>query len=131
LKKPPVRFFSFGILCLLAAIGLRLVFFDISLTHLPASADEAQGVLQAKSMTRGEIPLLFTGAPYQFPFEAYLHAPLVSLMPRNAFGARYVAFLTSLDALLAFLRTARHLSFIPSWPIPLLLLFPSAYWPLH
>ena len=114
---------------ILVAVGLRLTFFTVSITHLPASADEAQGVLTSKNIARGELPLLITGSPYQFPIESYLLNPLVHFMPRNAFGARYIAVLTGLMALIGFLGIGRLLSFpCQNWPGILLLLFPSAYW---
>jgi hypothetical protein len=114
---------------LLAGLVLRLSFFGVSLVELPTSADEAQVVLQAKNITCGEIPLLFSGAPYQFPVEAYLLAPLVPFMPRNAFGARYLSVLLNFFSLFIFIYLARLI--FPrrqTWPAFLLLLFPSTYW---
>ncbi len=120
---------SLSLLAVLTAIGLRLAFFNTGLTHLPTSADEAQVVLQAKNISRGEVPLLFTGAPYQFPVESYLYTPLEGLMPRNAFGARYGAVLLNLISLFFLLVIFRlTFSFRPAWPGVLLLLIPSSYW---
>jgi hypothetical protein len=114
---------------ILAALVFRLIFFGISLEALPASADEANGVLAAKNISRGEFPLLITGSPYQFPIESYFLTPLVSFLPRNSFGARYAAVLTGLLALAGFLMIYRsQFSLRRSWPGFLLLLFPSAYW---
>jgi hypothetical protein len=116
-------------LVLLVAAGLRLTFLAVSITHMPASADEAQGVLTSQNIARGELPLLITGSPYQFPIESYLLNPLVRFMPRNAFGARYIAVLTGLMALTGFLAIGYRLSSPrQNWPGILWLLFPSAYW---
>ena len=129
MKNRSDRFFFLSILVILLALGLRLIFFNISITHLPASADEAQGVLTAKNIARGELPLLSTGSPYQFPIESYLFTPLVHFMPRNAFGARYIAVLTGIISLICFLLICRCLFPLhQTWPSLLLLLFPSAYW---
>ena len=122
-------FFFLAFSLLAVALAVRLLFFGISLKALPASADEAHGVLTAKNISRGELPLLITGSPYQFPIESYLLNPLVHFLPRNAFGARYIAVLTGLISLIGFLLICRRLpSFRRSWPCFLLLLFPSAYW---
>lgn len=129
MKTHPNRLLLVGFVILLISFGLRLTFFYISTTHLSASSDEAQGVLTAKNIARGELPLLFTGSPYQFPIESYFLNPLVHFMPRNAFGARYIAVLTGLMALIGFLGIGRRLSFLrQNWPGIILLLFPSAYW---
>ena len=129
MKTRSNRILFLSLIVLLVAVGLRLTFFAVSITHLPASADEAQGVLTSKSIARGELPLLITGSPYQFPIESYFLNPLVHFMPRNAFGARYIAVLSGLMALIGFLVIGRHLSFPrQNWPGILLLLFPSAYW---
>lgn len=122
-------FFFLSLIILTAALAVRLVFFGISLNALPASADEANGVLTAKNIARGELPLLITGSPYQFPIEAYLLNPLVHFLPRNAFGARYIAVLTGLIALTGFWLIGLSLPSLRwAWPCFLLLLFPSAYW---
>jgi hypothetical protein len=122
-------FFYLGLALLTAALAWRLIFFGISLNALPASADEANGVLAAKNMARGDFPLLITGSPYQFPIESYLLNPLVQVLPRNAFGARYVAVLTGFISLGGFLLIFLFWpSFRRAWPGFLLLLFPSAYW---
>ena len=95
-------FLAFSILTI--ALAVRLLFFGISLKALPASADEAHGVLTAKNISRGELPLLITGSPYQFPIESYLLNPLVHFLPRNApFRGRYIAVLTGLISLIGFL----------------------------
>ncbi|HMK66372.1 MAG TPA: hypothetical protein VK564_11290, partial [Thermodesulfobacteriota bacterium] len=114
---------------IIAGLILRLIFFGISLEVLPASADEANGVLTAKNISQGEFPLLITGSPYQFPLESYFLTPLVSFLPRNSFGARYAAVLTGLLAIAGFMLVYRLLFPLRrSWPGFLLLLFPSAYW---
>ena len=129
LRNRSNRIYFLSLLVILVAVGLRLTFFKISITYLPASADEAQGVLTSKNITRGELPLLITGSPYQFPIESYLLNPLVHFMPRNAFGARYIAVFTGLMALIGFLGIVRRLSSPrQNWPGIVLLLFPSAYW---
>lgn len=110
------------------AVVLRLVFIGVSLNHLPPTADEAIVALMAKDIAHGHFPLLFTGQPRLFPVESYLMAPLVDLLPRNAFGARYQMLLQGilcLAGLLLIVRTA----YAPGrrWPAALLILFPSAY----
>jgi hypothetical protein len=110
------------------AILLRGLFAWTSLAHLPATSDEASSVLLAKMIFRGLRPLLFVGQPYQFPVEAYLMAPFVEWLPRNAFGARYQTLLfgfLSLLGLLLIVRTAFPKGL--RWPAGLLVLFPSGY----
>jgi len=62
----------------------------VSLGHMPATSDESNAALMAKEIAAGQRPLLIFGQPYQFPLDSYLQAPLVRLMPRNAWGARYL-----------------------------------------
>lgn len=100
----------------------------VSVEHVPVTADEAITVLQAKGVCRGELPLLVLAQPYQFPVEAYLSAPGVGLVPRNTWGARYVSFIQGLlgfGLLLLLVRRAGPLRL--TWPIMLLVMFPSAY----
>lgn len=113
---------------LAVAMLLRLFFMSTSLMHLPATSDEASLALLAKMIWNGAFPLLFMGQPYQFPIEAYVMAPLVEWMPRNAFGVRYQAFLLGLVSIFGFLAIVR--AALPSgsrWPAALIVLFPSAY----
>ncbi|MGW8195423.1 MAG: discoidin domain-containing protein [Desulforhopalus sp.] len=117
-----------GLLLLAIALFLRLFFMWTSLIHLPATSDEASLALLAKMIWKGDLPLLFTGQPYQFPIEAYVMAPLIEWLPRNAFGVRYQTFLLGLASVFGFLAIIRAV--FPSgarWPAVLLVLFPSAY----
>jgi hypothetical protein len=110
------------------ALILRLTLAWVSLKNLPATSDEASSVLLAKMIFHGQFPLLFIGQPYQFPVEAYLMAPFVEWLPRNAFGARYQAFILGLLSVVGFLLITRA-GFAKGarWPAALLILFPSAY----
>ncbi len=110
------------------ALVLRLTFAWVSVTHLPATSDEASQVLLAKMISRGQFPLLFIGQPYLFPFETYSMAPFVEWLPRTAFGARYQTFALGLLSVLGFLLITRA-AFARGmrWPVALLILFPSAY----
>ncbi len=122
------RFVILGIL--VGALVLRGTFFWISVSSLPASVDEASAVLQAKRiLNHVELPILFPGQPYLFPFESYLLAPLVNKMPRNALGARYIGFLLGLMTLFTLLILFYRLGSTKKvWPGVLLCLFPSSYW---
>ncbi len=115
---------------LIAALILRCTLFVISISRVPASVDEASAVLQAKKiLNHSELPVLFPGQPYLFPIESYLLAPLVNTLPRNALGARYMAFLLGLITLFVFLILLSRQGLIKKgWPAMLLLLFPSSYW---
>ncbi|MCB2184992.1 MAG: hypothetical protein KQJ78_01145 [Deltaproteobacteria bacterium] len=113
---------------LAAAVALRLGFMAVSLAGLPATTDEAMLVLQAKQVAQGARPLLFLAQPYSFPLEAYLHAPLVGVMPRNAFGARYWEFLLGLASLAGLWWFVRRWGpWREVWPAAVLILFPSTY----
>ena len=70
------------------AIYIRWRFFQTSTLYLAATADEILSVFIARDIASGARPLLFWGAPYQFPLESYLLAPFVHLLPSNAYGAR-------------------------------------------
>lgn len=118
-----------AVAAVLLAVLLRLLFFTVSIGHVPPSADECANVLMAKHIAQGERPLLFWGQPYQFPLEAYLLSGLVRWMPRTAFGARYLHFVLSILSLAALLLALRQTAGPgTAWPAALLLLFPSAYW---
>ncbi|HBA84284.1 MAG TPA: hypothetical protein DCZ95_09350 [Verrucomicrobia bacterium] len=110
------------------AVALRVMIFWVSSTHIPAFDDECKIALQAKQIARGELSLLILASPYLFPLDAYLMAPIVNLLPRNAFGARAMAFgfglLTVVLSLLVLRRWGRWREV---WPGALLILFPSAY----
>ena len=139
---------SYLILCallFLAGIGLRLTFFAVSVSHLPASADESITVLQAKGIVengnaisfqakqyprgiRGRFPLLFMAEPYMFPIESYAAAPFVKWLPRNALGARIIPFAMGiLTAFCSVMILLRRLGRSTTWTGLLLILFPSAY----
>ncbi len=115
-------------LFLLAAVGIRFAVAKAGLDHLPVTTDEAIVVLMAKQILQGELPLVAMAQPYQFPLESYLMAPLVELMPRNAFGARFLSFLAGGLTLALLMGIAWKLA--PEgrrWPMAALILFPSAY----
>ncbi|PTN36506.1 hypothetical protein [Desulfonatronum sp. SC1] len=113
---------------LLAAVGIRFAVAKAGLDHLPVTTDEAIVVLMAKQILQGELPLVAMAQPYQFPLESYLMAPFVELMPRNAFGARFLSFIAGGLTLGLLLGIAWKLA--PAgrrWPMAALILFPSAY----
>ncbi len=116
-------------LLVIAAIGLRLVFFVVSCIHVPPTGDEGILMLQAKHIWQtGEMPLLFWAQPYTFPLESYLNAPLTGILPNDAFGARFLFWAWGLLALVLALLIMRKLgSLRETWPGHLLLLFPSVY----
>ena len=110
------------------AIGLRLAFFAISVTHVPPTGDEALFTLDARRILHGHFPLVLTGTPYQFPFEAYLKAPFHNLLPTNALGARTIPLILSLLTIgLGLLVLRRQGPLRDTWPGVALMLFPSAY----
>lgn len=78
---------------LLLGLILRALFFWVGAQHIPPSSDEALTILIAQAIRGGEMPLLFWGAPYQFPLESYLIAPFTSFLPPNAIGARTILLL--------------------------------------
>lgn len=117
-----------GTIVLLAALAIRCFMLSASLAHIPVTADEAITVLQAKRVVEGQWPLLVYAQPYQFPVEAYLSAPLVQWAPRTTLGARYVAFFEGFLTLFLLALIARRTgSFRDTWPMLLLIMFPSAY----
>ena len=113
----------------LIALGLRLAFFNISITHVPESSDESLSILQARMIIEeGRLPLLVLANPYQFPIESYLHTPFIKILPRTAGGARLIPFILNLAATIIFIITLIRLAPLrTAWPALLLLLFPSAY----
>jgi hypothetical protein len=115
-------------LLLLAGAGLRLYFSGLSLGALPPTSDEAMVLLQAGQIAHGERPLLFLAQPHQFPLGAYLLAPLVQLLPADAWGARLPGLLLGLAAFPAtWLLISRLGPPRAVWPGLLLAAFPSAY----
>lgn len=121
-----------GLILIVTALALRLLFLYTSLTNLPVTSDEASSVLLAKMIARGELPLLFIGQPYQFPIESYLMAPFVEWMPRSPLGARYQGLILSTIAFGGFLLIIRT-AFLDGarWPALLLICFPSAYFLIY
>ncbi len=116
------------IVLLLVALGLRLASFVVSVTHIPACADEAIIMLQAEQILRGHFPLLFMCQPYLFPMESYLTAPLFLVLPHNAFGASFVPVILNTLACFGLLWLCRRVC--PEecrWPAVLLILFTSPY----
>lgn len=112
----------------LLALWLRTSFFLASTAQVPATSDEALAALIAKAIMRGERPLLFWGAPYQFPLESYLMAPFSGILPRNAFGARLIPALLAIISVPGFYALAcKALPYGGRWPALLLVLLPSAY----
>lgn len=129
----------------LVALVLRLTLFQTGLRHVPVSSDESITALQAIGITqsshdpafdakqsprglKGRFPLLFMAQPYLFPLEAYLMAPLMPVMPRNAFGARFTALLIGFAGVLAGLLLLRRWgAWREIWPGVLLVMLPSAY----
>lgn len=110
------------------ALALRLAVFTVGIQAVPAFDDECKIALQAKQIARGEFSLLILASPYIFPLDAYLMAPWIHILPRNAFGARILAFafgLLSLGfSLLILNRWGRLRDF---WPGAALLLVGSGY----
>lgn len=127
--RSPSRCFIFlGLILGIAAIVIRVSMMAVSVEHVPVTADESITVLQAKRICEGELPLLVLAQPYQFPVEAYLSAPGVHFVPRNTLGARYVSFIEGLIGLGLLMLLVRKIG-APrqTWPIMLLIAFPSAY----
>lgn len=112
----------------ITALALRAVFFYTSVSHMPTSTDEAVAALMAKAIFHGARPLLFWGAPYQFPLESYLMAPFWPLLDTNAFGARVVPAILGAFSIFGFwLLICRAFEPKHRWPGILLILLPSAY----
>lgn len=113
---------------LAAAMAIRLHVMSAGLKYIPVTTDEAITVLQAKQVVRGEWPLLVMAQPYEFPAEAYLSAPLVEVVPRNALGARWIEFTSGVLVVVLLLWILRALwPWERNWPGALLIVFPSAY----
>jgi len=109
-------------------IALRITFFSISCSNVPAFDDECKIALQAKQIARGNLPLLILASPYIFPLDAYLMAPIINFLPRNAFGARIMAFCFGILSLIFCILILRRMGRLKdTWPGLLLLLFGSAY----
>ncbi len=121
-----------------AALALRLVFFSISIQHVPVTSDESAEFLMAEDIAGGRPHLLFLAQPYQFPVISYLTAPFVRWLPRTEFGARLIPFLFGLlDVVLLLLILRQALRTTDAggdrrerragWCFALWILFPSAY----
>lgn len=109
-------------------VALRLAVFGVSVQAIPAFDDECKIALQAKQIARGEFALLILASPYIFPLDAYVMAPFIHLLPRDAFGARIIAFVFGLLTLgLSLLILRRWGPLRDTWPGLLLVLFGSTY----
>ena len=83
------------ILILLLALILRVHMLVASALYIPVTSDESITILQAKEIISGDLSFFVWAQPYQFPVETYMVAPIVKLLPRNAFGARFHSFVIS------------------------------------
>jgi len=109
-------------------LALRTALFAVSVRVVPAFDDECKIALQAKQIAHGEFPLLILASPYIFPLDAYLMAPFVRWLPRNAFGARVMAFGFGLITVIISILILRRLGPLRNiWPGVVLVALPSAY----
>ncbi len=100
-------------LLLLLAVVWRSVFFAASVGCINVSGDESIMALQSIGITQqaddpllltkqhprgvgGRFPLLFMAQPYLFPFESYVAAPFIRMLPDSAFGLRLIPALLGL-----------------------------------
>lgn len=112
----------------LVAALLRVYLYWMGATYIPVTTDEALTVLQALDIRAGEFPLLLTAQPYMFPLEAYWMAPMVNVLPRTAFGMRFLVLLEGLVFVALSLLVLRRMGpWKDMWPGALLILFPSVY----
>lgn len=110
------------------AVMLRLALFSVSCTQIPTFDDECKIVLQAKQIAAGERPLLILASPYIFPLDAYLMAPFIKILPRNAFGARIMATGFGVLAMVFSMMILWRWGAVREiWPGILLILFGSPY----
>ena len=115
-------------IAIIGGVILRLATFTISTHGVPAFDDECKIALQAKQIARGECALLILASPYIFPLDAYLMAPFVPLLPRDAFGVRVIAFVVGLITLCFSLLILRRWGpWRDVWPGAILVLFGSTY----
>ena len=113
---------------LLIAVAWRATLFGIGVQRIPAFDDECKIALQSMQIARGDLPLTILASPYIFPLDAYLMAPFIHFLPRDAFGARTMAFgFGLLTVLLSLLILRRWGSWRDTWPGIALVLFPSGY----
>lgn len=110
------------------ATASRLSLFEIGVRAIPAFDDECKIALQARQIADGARPLLILASPYIFPLDAYLMAPFIRALPRDAFGVRIMAFAFGLLTVVLSLAILRRWGPLrDTWPGVLLVLFPSAY----
>jgi len=116
------------VVVVVAAIAWRATLFGISVQRIPAFDDECKIALQSMQIARGDFPLTILASPYIFPLDAYLMAPVIHFLPRNALGARIMAFgFGLLTVLLSLLILRRWGSWRETWPGVALIVFPSGY----
>jgi hypothetical protein len=117
-----------AVILLAAGLAWRIGMFNIGTHALPAFDDECKISLQAKQIAQGARPLMILASPYLFPLDAYLMAPFINLLPRNAFGARIMSFgFGILTVILSLLVIRRMGPWKDVWPGIVLVLFPSGY----
>ena len=110
------------------ALALRLYMMVAGTQRIPVSSDEAITILQAKEIIGGDPSLFVWAQPYQFPMETYMVAPIVNLLPRNAFGARFHSFVIGFLSMAVVLGIFWRIAPLErSWIGIVLALFPSAY----
>ena len=108
------------------SISIRIIYFYFSVHFIPPTTDESLAMLIAQAINNGERPLLFWGAPYQFPTESYLISIFSSFLPHNAFGSRIILFLIGLCSIFGFYFVLKKFNKENKFSL-LLILIPSAY----
>jgi len=110
------------------SIALHVYMMVVSSAFIPVTSDEAIKILQAKQIASGTPKLFLWTQPYQFPMRSYMVAPIVNLLPRNGFGARFHSFATGLVSMAILLLIFIKMTPVQkSWSGAILILFPSAY----